>query len=84
MTLPVREFRAQGYRSLRSIAYPMSDLDVFVGPNGVGKTNLYRALELLRAAIVSTGAGKLRVVGKQDGATVIEGLKAWGEFGDDD
>jgi predicted ATPase len=50
MTLAVREFRARGYRSLQSIAYPMSGLDVFVGANGVGKTNLYRALELLQSA----------------------------------
>lgn len=50
MTLPVREFRAEGFRSLKAIAYPMAGLDVFVGANGVGKTNLYRALELLQAA----------------------------------
>lgn len=50
MSLPVREFRAQGFRSLRAIAYPMSSLDVLVGANGAGKTNLYRALELLRSA----------------------------------
>jgi predicted ATPase len=48
--LRVREFSAIGYRSLRKIVCPVSDLDVFVGANGVGKTNLYRALELIRAA----------------------------------
>ncbi len=50
MTLPVSDFSASGYRSLRQISYPVSNLDVFVGANGVGKSNLYRALELLRAA----------------------------------
>ena len=50
MVLPVREFSAAGYRSLQRIPYPMSRLDVFVGANGVGKSNLYRGLELLRAA----------------------------------
>ena len=54
MTLAVREFSAAGYRSLQQIAYPMSRLDVFVGANGVGKSNLYRALELLRAAAANT------------------------------
>ena len=54
MSLPFREFQAQGYRSLRAIAYPMSQLDVFVGANGVGKTNLYSALELLQAAAANT------------------------------
>jgi predicted ATPase len=50
LSLRVCQFSAEGYRSLRSIAYPMSHLDVFVGANGVGKSNLYRALELLRSA----------------------------------
>lgn len=54
MTLPVREFSAAGYRSLQRIAYPMSQLDVFVGANGVGKSNLYRGLELLRGAAANT------------------------------
>src|ERR1700742_3131117 len=59
MTLAVRDFRALGYRSLKSIAYPMSGLDVFVGANGVGKTNLYRALELLQSAARNTLAEDL-------------------------
>jgi predicted ATPase len=50
MDLTARVFTARGYRSLRQITYPLTRLDVFVGANGVGKTNLYRALELLRAA----------------------------------
>ena len=54
MSLPVRGFEASGYRSLQRIAYPMSRLDVFVGANGAGKSNLYRALELLRAAAANT------------------------------
>ncbi len=54
MNLPVREFSAAGYRSLQRIAYPMSRLDVFVGANGVGKSNLYRGLELLRGAAANT------------------------------
>lgn len=54
MDLPVREFSASGYRSLQRIAYPMSRLDVFVGANGVGKSNLYRGLELLQGAAANT------------------------------
>ena len=50
MDLPVRDVSASGYRSLQAITYPMSRLDVFVGANGVGKSNLYRGLELLQAA----------------------------------
>lgn len=54
MTLALREFSVAGYRSLEKIAYPVSRLDVFVGANGVGKSNLYRALELLRSAAANT------------------------------
>lgn len=59
MALPVSDFSASGYRSLRQIAYPVSNLEVFVGANGVGKSNLYRALELLRAAASNTLGAEL-------------------------
>ncbi len=52
--LAVREIAAAGYRSLRRIRFPVGDLSVFIGGNGVGKTNLYRALELLQAAANGT------------------------------
>lgn len=46
----VREIEAAGYRSLRSLRFPVGPLSVFVGGNGTGKTNLYRVLSLLQAA----------------------------------
>jgi predicted ATPase len=48
------EFHASGYRSLRAIRFPISRLGVFVGANGVGKSNLYRALQVLQAAAAGT------------------------------
>lgn len=48
--LTVREIAVAGYRSLKGIRFPVGALSVFVGGNGVGKTNLYRALELLQGA----------------------------------
>jgi predicted ATPase len=48
--LRLTEVSTAGYRSLRSIHYPVGELEVFVGANGVGKTNLYRGLEMLRLA----------------------------------
>ncbi len=59
VNLNVSEFKAERFRSLRRIAYPVSQLDVFVGANGVGKTNLYRALELIRSAAANTLAHDL-------------------------
>lgn len=52
-------FSARNYRSIRSIAVPVDDLSVFVGANGVGKTNLYRCLELVQAAARGTLALEL-------------------------
>jgi predicted ATPase len=48
--LKLKDVSTSGYRSLRAITYPVGELEVFVGANGVGKTNLYRGLELLQAA----------------------------------
>ncbi|CAN5614792.1 AAA family ATPase [soil metagenome] len=55
----VREIHAANYRSLRSIRFPTGRLTVFVGANGVGKTNLYRALQLLQASAAGTLAREL-------------------------
>lgn len=36
-----------GYRSIHRLLFPIRRLTVLVGNNGVGKTNLYRSLELI-------------------------------------
>jgi len=54
MALRIRDFQAAGYRSLRSIRMPVGQLSVFLGSNGAGKTNLYRALQLLQASAAGT------------------------------
>lgn len=38
------------YRSIRRLSIPIHPLSVFVGENGVGKSNLYQSLSLLRDA----------------------------------
>ena len=52
-----------GYRSVRSIHFPVRQLSVLVGANGVGKTNLYRALELIHAAGTGQIASRLAAEG---------------------
>lgn len=54
MARRLRDFQAVGYRSLRSIRMPVDPLSVFLGANGAGKTNLYRALQLLQASAAGT------------------------------
>jgi predicted ATPase len=48
--LAIHELFVGGYRSIRSLTVPLSSLNVIVGPNGCGKTNLYRSMYLLAVA----------------------------------
>ncbi len=48
--MPLTAVTIRGYRSVRSLYLPIESCAVFVGGNGVGKTNLYKALGLLRCA----------------------------------
>ncbi|MDB5589240.1 MAG: family ATPase [Devosia sp.] len=71
-----------GYRSIRKIRFPVRQLTVLVGGNGVGKTNLYRSLELLQAAARGTLAGE---IAREGGLASIfwaggKNLSADGEF----
>ncbi len=43
-----------GYRSLRAVTLPLGKVSVLVGENGVGKSNMLRALELIQAAATGT------------------------------
>ena len=46
----LEELRVVGYRSVRELTLPLRQVNVIVGRNGVGKSNLYRAVPLLQAA----------------------------------
>lgn len=48
--MSVSRIAIANYRSLRKLELPLDTVTVLVGPNGCGKTNLYRALELIQAA----------------------------------
>ncbi len=53
------EIGISGYRSIHRLRMPLRRLTVLVGGNGVGKTNLYRSLELLSAAARGTLADEI-------------------------
>src|SRR4029077_6612863 len=46
----ITELHIEGFRSLKSVTWKPGHLNVMIGPNGGGKSNLLRALELLRIA----------------------------------
>ncbi|HEY0867095.1 MAG TPA: AAA family ATPase [Fimbriimonas sp.] len=48
--MAVTELRVEGYRSIRELTLPLKRVNVIVGPNGCGKSNLYQSVALLRAA----------------------------------
>src|ERR1700760_762962 len=52
--MPLSAVSIKKYRSVRSLWLPVEQLSIFVGANGVGKTNLYKALALLRSAADGT------------------------------
>jgi predicted ATPase len=68
MPLVVTQVRAAGYRSLRSIRFPIERLSVFKGANGTGKTNLYQALQLLQASAAGTLSRDLAAEGGMESA----------------
>ncbi|RKH62170.1 AAA family ATPase [Corallococcus llansteffanensis] len=48
--MPITRLEIAGYRSVRQLHLELGPVNVVVGPNGSGKTNLYRALYLLAAS----------------------------------
>jgi predicted ATPase len=48
--VPLTAISIQGYRSIPRLYFNVDACSIFVGANGVGKSNLYKALGLLRAA----------------------------------
>jgi len=45
--MKIKQLNIEGYRSLRQVSWMPGDLNVIIGPNGTGKSNLLRFLELI-------------------------------------
>ena len=48
--MKIIKLEVEGYRSLKSQTWCPGDLNVVIGPNASGKSNLLRVLEMLNAA----------------------------------
>lgn len=74
------EIEISNYRSIRRLFMPVQPLSVFVGENGVGKSNLYKSLSLLRDA----ATGRItRMIADEGGLNSVcwSGLRNRGEDG---
>lgn len=54
---------ARQYRSPRAIRMELGGVNLFIGANGVGKSNLYRSLQLVQAAVRGTFAREIAAEG---------------------
>jgi predicted ATPase len=63
--MPISGFRVEGYRSLKSVRWTPGTLNVLIGANGSGKSNLLRAMALLQQAV--TGREFVDVLLRQGG-----------------
>ncbi len=57
--MSVRSIQIEGYRSLVNFRFRLGQITVVTGPNGTGKSNLYRALHLLNRAAEGSFARSL-------------------------
>ena len=74
MAIRIAKVALAGYRSLRSIRFPVGQLTVFVGANSVGKTNLYRALQLVQSAVAGSLVRESTSEGVMESARFGQGL----------
>lgn len=49
--MPIKTLSIQGYRSIQNLRLSMDNINVVVGANGCGKSNLYKAIYLLAKAV---------------------------------
>jgi predicted ATPase len=64
----IHELQVAGYRSIRELCLPLTNLNVLTGPNGCGKSNLYNSVFLLAK---SASGGFARVIAEEGGMASV-------------
>src|SRR5215470_15298042 len=62
--VPLREIHVSGYRSVRQLRLKLKQINVLIGPNASGKSNLYNSVFLLAKA---AGGGFAQVIAEEGG-----------------
>lgn len=76
--MQLRSLNVENYRSLKAIRMDLAAVNLFIGANGVGKSNLYRALELVQAAVRGRLAHAIAAEGGM-GSALWSGTRRMGE-----
>lgn len=61
--MAIEQIQIRGFRSIRDLTLPLQQLNVVSGPNGCGKSNLYKAVRLLHEA----ASGRLALALAEEG-----------------
>lgn len=60
----IQQLQLSGFRSIRNLQLQLGRLNVISGPNGCGKSNLYKAVRLIHEA----ACGRLSAALAEEGA----------------
>lgn len=72
--MPISELHVSGYRSIRDVRLKLGPVNVLVGPNGCGKSNLYQSIYLL----ARSAQGELaRTLAREGGMPSVMWAGAW-------
>ncbi len=71
--MKIKQLDIAGFRSLKNVSWQPGDLNVVIGQNGTGKSNLLRALKLLSASVAGRLSESMRNSGGM-GAVLWDGI----------
>src|SRR5947209_4176814 len=77
--MKLKKFSIRGFRSLKDVTWEPGDLNVLIGPNASGKSNLLRGLELFQEA--GTGDLDATIVRQGGMGSILWSNQPFGQLG---